>query len=123
MNRDARRGALDEAVSQLGFSATQFHNRETTYQFYEIDRLWRDVGMALNAGLAHLHCASEPLKAKSIHRRLTGSDMPETSGRLHDEDMHSEHGALWGTSGPYLFDAGSTLDRLETFFASEKASA
>lgn len=123
LSRDARRSRLDEAVSELAFSAIQFHNRETTYQYYEIDRLWRDIKIASDAGLTHLHCASEPLEAKVIHKRLTCEVMPETSARLHIEDMHSVHGALWGSSGPYLFSADATLDRLEAFFAGERQPA
>ncbi|UAB77640.1 hypothetical protein INR77_12720 [Erythrobacter sp. SCSIO 43205] len=121
LNRDERRMALDQAVSDLGLSATQFHNRETTYQYYEIDRLWRDIGMALEAGLTHLHLTSEPLQAAVIHQRLTNMAMPETSARLHCEDMHSAHGNLWGASGPYLFSGEATLDRLEQFYISERA--
>lgn len=123
MNRDARRGALEKAVNNLGFSATQFHNRETTYQYYEIDRLWRDVGTALDAGLTHLHCATEPLKANVIHKGLTGQDMPETPARLHQEDMHCAHAGLWGSQTPYLFDAETTLGRLQAFYAGERAAA
>ena len=123
MNRDARRSALDAAVTELGFSATRFHNRETTFQYYEIDRLWRDVDIASEAGLSHLHCASEPLEAKTIHKRLTGQEMPETSARLHSEDMHSQHAALWGKSGPYLYGAEETLDRLDAFYAGEREPA
>lgn len=123
LNRDARRGSLDQAVSELGMSATQFHNRETTYQYYEIDRLWRDIGIASEAGLTHLHCASEPLKAHAIHKRLTGLEMPETSARLHKEDMHSEHGELWGMDGSYLYEADATLERLGAFFEGERAPA
>ena len=121
LNCDVRRDALEEAVDALGFSATQFHNRETTYQYYEIDRLWRDVATARNAGLSHLHLASEPAKAKVIHKRLTGRDMPVTNARLHKEDMHSKHAALWDGEGPYLFGAEATLERLTTFFAGERA--
>ena len=123
MNRDARRGALDSAAVEQGFSAIQFHNRQTTYQYYAIDQLWRDIGLASHAGLSHLHCASEPLKANAIHKRLTGKEMPETSARLHHENMHSEHAALWGKSGPYLYGADETLDRLEVFFSGERARA
>jgi hypothetical protein len=121
--RDARRGALDAAVAELGFSSTQFHNRETTYQYYEIDQLWRDIHIASEAELSHLHCASEPLRAKAIHKRLTGQEMPETSARLHNENMHSEHAALWGKSGPYLYGAEETLERLDAFYAGERAPA
>lgn len=123
LNQDNRRAALEEAVSDLSLSATQFHNRETTYQYYEIDRLWGDIGVALEAGLTHLHCASEPLKAKVIHQHLTGQEMPETQARVHSEDMHSEHSALWGQGGPYLYDAQTTLARLSAFFEDERALA
>ncbi len=123
LNRDARRRALDDAVSDLGLSATQFHNRETTYQYYEIDRLWGDIGIALEAGLTHLHLTSEPLKAAVIHESLKGAPMPETSARLHREDMHSAHGNLWGTCGPYLYDSETTLERLARFYSGERAPA
>lgn len=123
MNHDARRPSFEAALRELGLTATQFHNRETTYQYYEIDRLWRDIGIAAQAGLTHLHCASEPLMAKDIHQRLMGCEMPDTSARLHLEDMHSEHGELWGTAGPYLFDAETTLKRLEAYYAAERAPA
>lgn len=123
MNADTRRKGLEAAVGEMSLSATQFHNRATTYQYYEIERLWRDIVIASEAGLTRLHCASEPLKASVIHKRLTGKDMPETGARLHREDMHSQHAVFWGTSGPYLFDADATLDRLEAFFAGERAPA
>lgn len=123
LDRDARRGALDEAVSDLGLSSTQFHNRETTYQYYEIERLWRDIGIALEAGLTHLHLTSEPLQAAEIHQRLKGTPMPETQARLHREDMHSAHGALWGASGPYLYSGAETLERLHQFHIGERALA
>lgn len=121
LNVDARRAALENAVDELGFSATQFHNRETTYQYYEIDRLWRDISTATRAGLSHLHLASEPVEAKVIHKHLTGRDMPETNARLHQEDMHSAHAALWEREGPYLFGVEATLERLGAFFEGEKA--
>ncbi|WP_298334430.1 hypothetical protein [uncultured Erythrobacter sp.] len=123
LNSSPKRRGLDEAVSDLGLSATQFHNRETTYQYYEIDRLWRDIGVALDAGLTHLHLAAEPLRAKAIHNRLTGHEMPDTQARVHTEDMHSAHATLWGADGPYLFDAEATLDRLAVFCADQRALA
>lgn len=123
LDQDQRCKNLAAAVCDLGLSAMQFHNRETTYQYYEIDRLWRDIGIARDAGLTHLHCASEPLKAAVIHKRLIGEEMPETPARLHKEDMHSAHASLWGVDGPYLFSADATLERLREFFAAERHSS
>jgi len=118
---DPRKSDLEQAVADLGFSATQFHNPETTYQYYDMSRLWSDIAIASAAGLSHIHLVSEPLKAATIHQRLTGKPMPETGARLHNEDMRTRHSALWQTTGPYMTDAETTLDSLATFFESEKA--
>ncbi|WP_086607032.1 hypothetical protein [Erythrobacter donghaensis] len=123
LNADRRRAALEDAVTALGASATQFHHPETTYQYYPTDRLWQDIGIALDAGLSHLHLVAEPLTAAAIHQRLTGRAMPETPARLHREDMRTRHAALWGATGPYQFSAAATLDRLAAFFASERQAA
>lgn len=123
LNAAPRRAALEDAVTELGFAATQFHHPETTYQYYDTSRLWQDIGIALQAGLTHLHLVAEPLNAAAIHARLTGRPMPETPARLHREDMRTRHAGLWGAQGPYQFSAAATLDRLAAFFASERAPA
>ncbi|MEM6586740.1 MAG: hypothetical protein AAF692_13390 [Pseudomonadota bacterium] len=120
---DARRRALEDAVVELGFSATQFHNRATTYQYYEMAGLWSDIGVALEHGLTHIHLVAQPLQAARIHKALLGCDMPETQARLHREDMRTRHADLWGTQGPYQFSANGTLDSLKAFFACAKEPA
>jgi len=123
LNADPRRAALEAALDAMGATATQFHHRETTYQYYDTSRLWQDIGIALAAGLTHLHLAPEPLQAAAIHHRLTGRPMPETPARLHREDMRTRHAVLWGASGPYQFAAADTLERLAAFFASQRGGA
>jgi hypothetical protein len=123
LDADPRRAALEAALDALGATATQFHHRETTYQYYPIDRLWQDIGIALAAGLTHLHLAPEPLVAAEIHARLTGRPMPETPARVHREDMRTRHADLWGATGPYQFPAAETLNSLAAFFAGQRRAA
>ena len=123
LNGDFRRRVLDEAVRETGFSSTQFHNPETTYQYYEMAGLWSDIRVALDNGLTHLHLVAEPLKAARIHEALTGRVMPKTSARLHREDMHTRHADLWGSQGHYQFSAEATLESLKAFFDEERAPA
>jgi hypothetical protein len=123
LDADPRRRALEAALEAMDATATQFHHRETTYQYYPIDRLWQDIGIASGAGLSHLHLAPEPLTAAAIHAALTGRPMPETPARLHREDMRTAYAALWGTQGPYQFSAASTLELLAAFFAQPKGLA
>lgn len=117
------RGAYDAAVTELGLSAVQFTNPETRFQYYDMTRLWSDIGIALRAGLAVVHLAPEAVAAKDVFRTLTGREMPPTEARLHQEDMRTRHAALWGREGPYIAGADDVLARLATFFAAEKVPA
>jgi hypothetical protein len=123
LDASPRRAALDEAVIAAGASAIGFHHPETTYQFYNLDRLWADTGTALAAGLSHIHLATEPLEAARIHQALTGRSMPASEARLHREDMRTIHAGLWGREGPYLADAAQVLGELEAFHRRETARA
>ncbi len=123
LNADPRRARLEDAVVDAGFSATQFHNPQTTYQYYEMARLWADIGTALDHGLSHIHLVAEPLEAARIHEAVLGRPMPDSPARLHREDMRTRHAELWGATGPYQFSARATLERLKTFFADHRAPA
>lgn len=117
------RARLNAAVTALGFSATQFHHPELSYQYYDMSRLWTDIGVATKVGLGVIHLATEPLQAARIHAALTGNAMPETGARLHREDMHTRHSGLWGRTGPYLEDTEIVLERLRHFFRAEQDAA
>jgi hypothetical protein len=112
----AHAGSLADAVTAAGFSATGFHNPDSTYQFYGLSCLWADIGTALAADLSHIHLVTEPVTAAAVHLRLTGQAMPASSARLHQEDMHTRHAALWDRTGSYLAGAEEVLTRLAGFF-------
>ncbi|MEM7688939.1 MAG: hypothetical protein AAF291_07935 [Pseudomonadota bacterium] len=123
LNASAHRRSLEEAVANHGFSAVGFHNPATTYQYYEMARLWSDIGVALEHGLTHLHLVAHPLETARIHQEVLGRAMPDSGARLHREDMRTRHADLWGARGPYQFSAEATLDSLAAFVAEERAPA
>ena len=118
---DPRRAHLERDVVEAGFAATEFHNPETTYQYYDMARLSDDIDRAFETGLKTVHLATEPLRAGQIHERLLKRPMPDTGARLHQEDMRTRHAPIWGRKSPYLDDASTVLDRLEAFFLAERA--
>ena len=108
--RAADRVELEQALSANGYTATMFHNAETTYQYYGLHQLRDDIHIALEAGVSVIHLASEPLRADQIHERLVGRKMPPTEARRRTEDMRTRHAKLWGRTGPYIRGAWKTLD-------------
>ncbi len=120
LNADLQRPVIDAAVRALGASATQFHNPNSTFQYYDMALLWQDIQMALEAGLSCVHLTVAPLRAADIHARLLGADMADTGARLHHEDMRTIHAHQWGCEGPYLEDAETVLNKLTVFFNEQR---
>lgn len=128
IDRDAleasgQRAAYDAAVKEAGFAAELFTARGSRFQYYDMTRLWHDICLSLDAGLAVIHFAPPPLAAGQVYAQLTGSEMPAGAARVHTEDMRTRHAGLWGAEGPYFETEAEVIARLRRFFASERGSA
>ncbi|MEO9781912.1 MAG: NAD-dependent epimerase/dehydratase family protein [Sedimentitalea sp.] len=117
------RAEMEKVLSEAGISAVGFTNPQSTYQYYNLDRLWDDAQNALAAEIDVLHLATEPLRADAIHLAVTGREMPESAAKIHHEDMRSCHTQLLrGETGPYLSSAEEVLEELCAFTTSAKDS-
>ena len=121
LNAHPGRASLEQELRATGRCSLRFHHPDTQLQCYGIDRLWRDIHRALDAGLNTLHAAPEPLTAATIHRAITCEEMPISTAAPHVEDMHSRHASLWDGPTPYVESADSVLTRLKAFMARDGA--
>lgn len=114
------RGALEAFVQTTKTSAAQFHNPRSSFQFYDLTRLWADIIRASDAGLSLVHLVTEPISASRIYRHVLGTSMPSSDAALHHEDVHTCHANIWARDSPYLEDADEVLRRLSGFCNSRK---
>ena len=117
----AERLAVEAAFGAIGFTAPMFTNSASTFQYYGLHRLAADIDRVVGAGLPLVHVCSAPLAAGFLSRALTGHDFVNAAAPLWHEDMRSDHAALFGSAGPYLYDEASVLADLGAFFAAERA--
>ncbi|MBI1291921.1 sugar nucleotide-binding protein [bacterium] len=125
IDRDAleglgRRAEHDRAVKDAGFAAELFTSPESCFQFYDMNRIWSDISLCLAAGLELAHFAPPPLQASAVYAELTGRPMPESSARVHREDMRTRHAGLWGASNPYFETTADVRYRLRRFLEAER---
>ncbi|WP_343344190.1 NAD-dependent epimerase/dehydratase family protein [Sphingomicrobium sp. XHP0239] len=121
LNAHPGRTALEAELRATARCSLRFHHPDTQLQCYGIDRLWRDIHLALDAGIGTLHAAPEQLKVADIYRAITGNEMPTSAAAPHVEDMHSRHAGLWDRPVPYIEGADSVLTRLKAFMARDGA--
>lgn len=118
---DKDRRLLKEKFKKLGFSALNFTDSRSKYQFYNLGNLWRDIHTALNAKLTLWHPATEPVSVGEVYEYLTGMDfVNELSGTPADYDYRTVNGILFGGNGGYISKKNEILSEIAEFVDEEK---
>ena len=107
---DDTRELLKSKFRALGFSALNFTDSRSVYQFYNLARLWDDIQIALNNSLTLWHPATEPVSAAEVYKYLTGKEfVNELGGTPAYYDYRTIHGALFGGNDQYICDKAAVL--------------
>ncbi len=79
----------------------------STYQFYPMKHLWRDIGIAMKAELDLIHLTAEPVYAADMIVDALGDALPieMASGHPARYDFRTRYGHLWGDKLYYQYSA------------------
>ena len=95
--------ALRKFFAANSFNALAFTDSRSRYQFYNLGRLWQDIGKALDAGLTLLNLTTPPVSAAAVYTAVTGrSWCNELNKPPFDYDLRSRHAELLGGKDGYL---------------------
>lgn len=96
----------------------------SSFQWYDLARLWADVEAAQQAGLELANLAVEPVgTAEIIDRLFPGKRVGEKAGAPGSYDVRTAHAAAFGGEGGYVMGRDEVLDRLAAFVAAERGAA
>lgn len=65
---------LKEKFKNLGFTALNFTDSRNIYQFYPLNRLWKDINICLENNIKLWHSATEPISSKELYNYVTGKE-------------------------------------------------
>ncbi len=116
---DDDKQVLKDAFRRVGFSALNFTDSRSKYQFYNLGRLWDDIQVALDAGITLWHPATEPISAGELYRYLSGEDfLNELSVAPADYNYKTCHAELFGGKSGYICDKESIMKDIKEFVES-----
>lgn len=95
-------------------------NAESVFQFYDLTRLWRDIGTVEAAGVRRANFATEPVSVGEVAREAFGFAFTQTPGNRARYDFRTLHAGLFGKSGGYMMSKREVLDALARFVAEER---
>ncbi|HVX39251.1 MAG TPA: NAD-dependent epimerase/dehydratase family protein [Gemmatimonadaceae bacterium] len=86
------------------------------FQFYGLDRLWRDIETALDAELPLAHFATEPVSVAEVVHDAFGIEFSnEVMPNPARYDMRTRYAELFGGKTPYLESREQVLAGIRTF--------
>lgn len=114
------RTLLKEKFKALGFSALNFTDSRSVYQFYNLARLWSDINIALREKIKLWHPAIEPVSAGEVFKYLTGEEFNnELDGTPADYDYRTIHDELFGGNDGYVCNKEIILQEIKNFVEGE----
>lgn len=108
---------LKELLEQVHFSALQFTDSRSIYQFYPLTRLWKDIETALAHHITLLHLATEPVSAGEVYHFLTGESFHnELPGMPANYDYRTRNSRVFGRAGErYILGKDQILQAILNF--------
>ena len=90
------------------------------FQFYPMTRLWRDIRIALQAGLRLIHLTAEPVSAAEVALHGFGQRFEQLlDSPLPAYDFRTRHAALYGANGAYQVGREDSLQAIRAYAVSE----
>ncbi len=110
------RELLKNEFRAAGFTALNFTDSRSVFQFYPLSRLWSDIEIALKNDIRLLHTATQPVSAGEIYEYLTGRPfVNELDKTPADYDYRTVYYRLFGGSGGYILQKDEVLKSIGEF--------
>ena len=115
------RELLKDKFRKLGFSALNFTDSRSRYQFYNLSRLWNDINVALKEGIKLWHPATEPVSAGELYKYLNGEEfVNELGGIPVDYNYKTLYGEIFaGSNCGYICNKNTVMQEVKSFVKGE----
>lgn len=112
----AEESKVRQIFDRLGFSALNFTDSRSRYQFYPLSRLWQDIETALENNLRVFHPATEPVTAGEIYEKLTGQKFVNELGKKPaNYDYRTCYGEMFGGRDGYIMKKNDIVNEIRGF--------
>ena len=111
-----KKASLKNKFKKLGFSALNFTDSRSVFQFYPLSRLWEDLRTAYYNDITLLNLATEPVSAGEIYRALSGEIFKnELKGAPAKYDFKTIHADLFGGKSGYICRKEEIIKEIKRF--------
>lgn len=112
----AERALLRDKFNKLGFTAVNFTDSRSIFQFYPLERLWNDMQILLDREIRLWHAATEPLSAGELYRHYAGKEFHnQLSGTPSNYDCRTIYSDLFHGGNGYICQKNELITKIINF--------
>lgn len=95
-----------------------------SFQYYNLDNIWKDINIALDNNLKLVNFGTEPVKTEEIAKYAFGIDFNNEPEGVNagSYDMQTLHADVFGGQGVYMQSKQQELDDIKAFVERERLS-
>jgi hypothetical protein len=107
---------LKEEFKRLGFSALNFTDSRSVFQYYNLSNMWKHIQTVILNNIPLFHTAVEPVSASEIYEYVNGQPFENILAKVpFNYDYKTKYSSLFGGKNGYIFDKEQVLEEIKTF--------
>ena len=118
---EEKKDELRAAFKRLDFSALNFTDSRSIFQFYNLAHIWEHIELVIAKQIPLLHLAVEPLSAGEVYRELCGRPfVNEVGQKPFNYNYRTKHDTCFGGENGYIYNREQVLSDLKPFVEEAK---
>lgn len=115
-----QKAGLKTYFEKIGFSALNFTDSRSIFQFYNLSYLWEHINIALDNGIKKLNLATEPVSIQELYKYINGTVfINEVAKEPFNYDYKTKHFSYFRGNEGYIFNKKFILDDIKDFVLSK----
>lgn len=107
---------LKEVFKKLNFTSLNFTDSRASFQFYNLNRLWDDINIALNNNLKIVNLATPPISASELYKYIYGEDfINELGNKIPKYDYRTKSFDVYKGENGYIAKKEEVLEDIKKY--------
>lgn len=117
---NTERKKLRNYFGNIGFSALNFTDSRSIFQFYNLSNLWNHIEIALKNNLRKVNLATEPVLVSDIYKKFTGLEFANEITAIPPKyDFRTKYAKIFNSEGDYIMNKNEVIKAICEFIKGE----
>lgn len=113
--KDKKFKLLRELLLSKGIDSISFTNSNSTFQYYCLKNLWKDIQTCIKHKVKLVNLVNEPISSAKLAKEVFGIDFMNDQPQLKHYDIRTIHNTILGGKGGYIKTQTEVIQEIKGF--------